>query len=166
MNGLAFLENINNVIDDDLIVEADLWVRHKARIPKIFIITISACLCIIVGLIFVISYRPAIPMTSPPADISNLPGSDIIYPTVMVNGGLYEWRQGNAEIDTLPVGSVYYGKINHSDNSTPKNDCEFVSVFTANGEVFVDQTIDLVYIIITTDWLDNKIVVFEPVIRG
>lgn len=162
MNGLAFLENIN-YIDDDLIAEAEYWVRPNVRIPRNILIPISACLCIIVGLVFVISNRTATPITSPPTNISNLPGSDRIYPTVMVNGKLYEWKQENAVIDTLPVGSVYYGKINHSDNSTPINDNEFVSVFTASGEVYVDPTIDLVYIIITTDWLDNSIVIFEPV---
>lgn len=166
MNGLAFLENINNV-DDDLIIEAENWMHPKMRRPAIFVgvIAIASCFCLAVGLMFVFVNNANTPALSPPISNSILPGSDRIYPTVMVNGKLYKWAQGDAIIDTLPVGSVYYGKINHSDNLTPEKDREFVSVFSADGEVFVDPTVDLVYIKITTDWLDNGIVIFEPVIE-
>lgn len=52
MNGLTFLEDINNVVDDDLITEADLWVRPKTSNLGIIIcaVTIAACLCLGVGL--------------------------------------------------------------------------------------------------------------------
>ncbi len=52
MNGLAFLENINTVIDDDLIFEAENWVRPKAQSSKYIAGTAiaAACLCLTIGL--------------------------------------------------------------------------------------------------------------------
>lgn len=52
MNGLAFLENINTVIDDDLIFEAENWVRPKAHSSKyiVDIAIVAACLCLTIGL--------------------------------------------------------------------------------------------------------------------
>lgn len=36
-----------------------------------------------------------------------LPGADEIYPMVMVEGSLYEWRRGRAVLDNLPDSAEY-----------------------------------------------------------
>lgn len=141
MTGLEFIENINYV-DDDLIFEAVNWVRSKAhRIRYMVGAAISAaCLCLAIGL--TVNYSKG---KNPQIDDSGsigcnmIPGGDEIYPTIMVDSPLYEWHFGIALIDELPVGSTYYGKINHTNGTTPENDREFVSVFPANGRIFIDQ---------------------------
>lgn len=165
MTGLDFIESVNYV-DDSLIFEAENWVRSKARkISYMFGAGIlAACLCLTIGL--TANYAKERNHTTESDDPINgwtIPGADKIYPTVMVDGTLYEWLLGIAIIDELPVGSTYYGKINHSDAATPENDCEFVSVFPASGRIFVDPDKDLVYLELTTDWLEKQLVIFEPI---
>ena len=166
MTGSGFIEDIN-YIDDDLIFEAEYWVRPKARNLRIIAAAAvsAACLCLVIGLTLVFPKEK-----EPPVDEGRLgcglmfPGADEIYPTIMVNGELYEWRFGKAIIEALPVGSVYYGKINHMIGlTTPEYDRDFVSVFSASGRIFVDPNEDLVYLELTTDWLENTIVIFEPI---
>lgn len=177
MTGLEFIENVN-YIDDNLIIEAENWVHsktHKLRYMAGAAIS-AACLCLTIGL--AINYskerNPPIENDRPfggamPGEDDDcllgglLPGQEKIYPTIMVDGTLYEWLWGDAFIDELPVGSTYYGKINHTNGTTPENDCEFVSVFSASGRIFVDPNECLVYLELTTDWIDREIVTFEPI---
>jgi len=165
MTGLEFIGNIN-YIDDSLIFEAENWVRSKAHKIKYMVgaaIT-AACLCLTIGL--TVNYSKD---KNPQIDNSGsigcnmIPGGDEIYPTIMVDGTLYEWHLGIALIDELPVGSTYYGKIKHTDGTTPENDCELVSVFSANGRIFVNHSLNLVYLELTTDWLEKQLVIFEPI---
>ena len=167
MNGLAFLENINNVIDDDLIVEADHWVHPKKSNLKIIIcaLTFAACLCLGVGLKYELTKNSKHPLGTDVSISSNVvPNFDKNYPTILVNGQMYEWKQSDAMVDSLPVGCIYCGEINRIGDSIPKNNCDFVSDFFAIGEVYIDSATDLVYINITTDWLNDSIVIFEPVV--
>lgn len=186
MTGFEFLENINS-IDNDLIFEAENWVDHKSRNLKILAgiaAAAAACLCFTAGLSLGLSHEKA-PVTN---DISapalsgetvtseddrivgkcpTLPGADEIYPTIMVNGKLYEWKSGYAFIDDywdFPKGCVYCGKIFYMPGKTvPEDNQEFVSVFKVSGLIFTDPEEDLVYLELTTDWLDRKLVIFEPV---
>lgn len=92
-----------------------------------------------------------------------LMGGTEIYPMVMVEGHLYEWRFGRA-IGGRPSDSVYYGEINHVDGKTPTEDCDFVSVFSVSGQIYtVPGNNDCVYLYLTTDWIENKNVAFDLV---
>ncbi len=92
-----------------------------------------------------------------------LPGTSEIYPTVMVDGRLYEWRRGRA-IGGRPKDSVYYGEINHVDGKKPTENCDFVSVFSVSGQIYtVPGITDCVYLCLTTDWMENKNVTFDLV---
>jgi hypothetical protein len=95
-----------------------------------------------------------------------LPGADEIYPTIMVEGNLYEWRKGAAISSELPDDCVYYGELIHVEGETPNNNNEFVSVFSVSGQIYtVSQTDTVVYLCLTTDWLENTVVVFDLVER-
>ncbi len=165
MTGLEFIENINYV-DDDLIFEAENWVRsndHKIRY-KFGAAILAACLCLTIGLTINYARGGNHPIEEEELNGCTLiPGADEIYPTIMVNGTLYEWLFGKAIIDELPVGSTYYGKIRHTDGTTPEKDREFVSTFSAEGRIFVAPDKDLLYIELTTDWLEKRLVTFEPI---
>lgn len=165
MTGLEFIGNIN-CIDDDLIFEAENWVRSKARKIRYMVGAgiSAACLCLAIGLAVNYSKERDNPIDGDRlSGCLMLPGADEIYPTIMVDGTLYEWLLGKAIIDELPVGSVYYGKIYHTNGTTPENNCEFVSVFSVSGRIFVDPNEDLVYLELTTDWLEKQIIIFEPI---
>lgn len=165
MTGTEFMEGIN-YIDDDLIFETENWTRRKSYKIRIIVgaAAAAACLCLAIGLASGLAKEK-----DPPVDESELngcmllPGGDEIYPTILVNGTLYEWRFGKAIIEELPAGSVYYGKIFHAKGTTPVYDRNFVSVFPASGRIFVDPNEDLLYLELTTDWLENTIVIFEPI---
>jgi hypothetical protein len=93
-----------------------------------------------------------------------LPGADEIYPTIMVEGNLYEWRKGAAISSELPDDCVYYGELIHVEGETPNNNNEFVSEFSVSGQIYtVPQTDTVVYLCLTTDWLENTVVVFDLV---
>jgi hypothetical protein len=93
-----------------------------------------------------------------------LPGADEIYPTIMVEGNLYEWRKGAAICSELPDDCVYYGELIHVEGETPNNNNEFVSVFSVSGQIYtVPETDTVVYLCLTTDWLENTVVVFDLV---
>lgn len=93
-----------------------------------------------------------------------LPGALEIYPTVMVNDHLYEWRKGAAIIKELPEDVVLYGDIIHVEGNAPQNNCEFVSTFDATGEIYTDENnSNLLYLKITTEWLENTFVIFDLV---
>lgn len=162
MTGLDFIENINYV-DDDLIFEAESWVGSKAH-KKGYAVgagVLAACLCLMIGLTVNHSKEGNPPGCDEIIGCGSLFGE--IYPTIMVNGELYEWLFGKAIVNELPVGSTYYGKIRHADGATPQEDCQFVSDFPANGRVFLDRSENLVYLELTTDWLEKQLVIFEPI---
>ncbi len=91
-----------------------------------------------------------------------LPGAVKIYPTIMVQDHLYEWRKGAAICNELPDDCVYYGELIHVEGEKPNNDSEFVSVFSVSGQIYtMPQTDTIIYLCLTTDWLDNTVVVFD-----
>ena len=86
-------------------------------------------------------------------------GAGEIYPTVMVNGRLYQWTHGAAIMDELPDTAEYYGEIVHTEGEMPESDCEFVSTFDAAGEIYTVEGDDsVVYLVVTTDWMDGAVV--------
>ena len=88
-------------------------------------------------------------------------GDTDIYPTVMVEGHLFEWRFGRA-IGGLPKESLYYGEIVHVDKKIPTDNCEFVSAFSVSGHIYtVPGNTDSVYLQLTTDWMEKKNVAFD-----
>lgn len=163
MTGIGFMESINYV-DDDLIFEAENWVRSKSR--KICYTVgagiLAACLCLAIGLTVNSAQNRNNSIESNVIGGSTLPGADEIYPTIMVNGTLYEWRFGVALVDELPIGSTYYGKINHTNGTVPENDCELVCTFAASGRIFTDPGEDIIYLELTTSWLEKQLIIFEP----
>lgn len=163
MTGIGFMKSINHV-DDDLIFEAENWIRSKSR--KIGYTVgagiLAACLCLTIGLTVNHAKERNNLFESNTSAGCTLPGADEIYPTIMVNGTLYEWRFGVALIEELPVGSTYYGEIKHIDGITPENDCELVSVFDASGRIYLDSDEDIIYLELTTDWLEKQLIIFEP----
>lgn len=163
MTGIGFIESINYV-DDELIFEAENWVRSKSR--KIGYTVgagiLAACLCLTIGLTVNYTKERNNSAESNMSAGCTLAGADEIYPTIMVNGTLYEWRFGVALIEELPVGSTYYGKIKHTNGTTPEKDCELVSVFDASGRIFVDPDKDIIYLELTTDRLEKQLIIFEP----
>lgn len=93
-----------------------------------------------------------------------LPGADEIYPTVMVEGQLYKWRQGRAVLDKLPDSSKYEADIEHSNEKVPTENYEFVSTFDVTGEIYtIPDDNSCVYLLISTDWMQEKVVVFDKV---
>ena len=90
-------------------------------------------------------------------------GADQVYPTVMVDGALYEWHRGSAiSFSGLPEGSEYYGEISHTEAETPDADGEFASLFPVSGAIYTvpgDDTV--VYLKLTTDWMENAVVRFD-----
>ena len=93
-----------------------------------------------------------------------LMGDTEIYPTVMVNGRLYEWRKYMALCNGLPNDSIYYGEIAHVEGETPENDCEFVSVFSVSGQIYtIVENDEFVCLCLTTDWLNEAVVIFDLV---
>ena len=97
------------------------------------------------------------------ASDGTLYGADQVYPTVMVDGALYEWHRGNAiSFSGLPEGSEYYGAISHTDAETPTKDGEFASLFPVSGTIYTvpgDDTV--VYLQLTTDWMEDTVVRFD-----
>ena len=108
MTGLEFIENINYV-DDDLVFEAENWARSKARRIRHTVGAgiLAACLCLTVGSAINLAKEKNDPLDEDSlVGCPLIPGSDEIYPTVMVNGTLYEWLFGKANLDELHVGRV------------------------------------------------------------
>ena len=93
-----------------------------------------------------------------------LMGDTEIYPTVMVDGRLYEWRKGMALCNELPNDCLYYDEIIHVQGETPGNDCEFVSVFSVSGQIYtIVENDEFVCLRLTTDWLNEAAVIFDLV---
>ena len=97
------------------------------------------------------------------ASDGTLYGADQVYPTVMVDGTLYEWHRGSAvALSGLPEGSEYYGAISHTDAETPTKDGEFASLFPVSGAIYTvpgDDTV--VYLQLKTDWMEDTVVRFD-----
>jgi len=122
----------------------------------------AACLCLVVGLAIPIILDTVNPYEG---GAGTLMGDTEIYPTVMVDGQLYEWRKGVAICNELPNDSVYYGELTHVEGETPTNDCEFVSVFSVSGQIYtISENDEYVYLCLTTDWLNETFVVFDKII--
>ena len=100
----------------------------------------------------------------PDNSANTLLGADEIYPTIMVQGQLYEWRKGAAICNELPDDCVYYGEIIHVEGEKPNNDREFVSVFLVSGQIYaMPQNDTVIYLCLTTDWMENTVVAFDIV---
>lgn len=125
----------------------------------------AACLCII--LISVFTLIPGTRFWVDENEIiseGTLPGALEIYPTVMVNNHLYEWRKGAAIVKELPDDIVLYGDITHVEGNAPQSNCEFVSTFDVTGEIYtIKNNSHLVYLKITTGWLEDTFVIFDLV---
>ena len=146
-------------IDEKHILEAraghktkkPVWLKWGAMV---------ACLCLVV--VGVVTWHDT--QLNPDHAGNTLMGADEIYPTVMVQGNLYEWRRGAAICDELPKECVYYGEITHVEGQTPIKDCEFVSVFSVSGQIYtISENGACVYLCLTTDWMDDTIVIFDLV---
>lgn len=127
--------------------------------------SVIGCLCLVVGLVILAIIKTNHPDDNPEAPDGldgTLPGASKIYPTVMVDGRLYEWRKGVAISYVQPTDSIYYGEVNHVDGNSPTKDCEFVSVFSVSGQIYViSENDNYVYLRLTTDWLDDVGVYFD-----
>jgi hypothetical protein len=131
------------------------WVKRGA---------IAACLCLVIFGVTMWNSAQIHTVTTAGNTTGTLPGADEIYPTVMVEGRFYEWRRGAAICSELPEGCVYYGELVHIEGETPNDNKEFVSVFSASGQIYtVPQTDNVVYLCLTTDWLENTVVAFDLV---
>ena len=65
-------------------------------------------------------------------------GFEEIYPTIMLNGEIYEWHRGvgivgygEDKVNSLKLKEniVDYGKINHTTDEKPKNELDFFFCF-------------------------------------
>lgn len=125
----------------------------------------AACLCILLASVF--AWLPGARFWEDEHALTSgctLPGASEIYPTVMVEDQLYEWRRGMAIARGLPDDSVLYGAITHVEESTPQHNCEFAATFNVTGEIYlVESTSNSVYLVMTTDWLQDAVVIFDLV---
>ena len=145
-------------INENYIQEAETIKRSKKPVwPKWG--AMAACLCLVIGL----TMPTVLNMLNPKDDSAGtLMGDTEIYPTVMVDGQLYEWRKGAAIRAELPNNSAYYGEVTHVEGKTPRNNCEFVSVFSVSGQIYtISENDECVYLCLTTDWLNETVVVFD-----
>ena len=146
-------------VDERKVAAAGMAMNTKKKSCPVWIkwAAMAACLCLVVGL--------ALNSINPhKGGAGTLRGDTEIYPTVMVNGQLYEWRKGEAMCNELPNDSTYYGEITHIDGESPTKDCEFVSIFLVSGQIYtVSENGDYVYLCLTTDWLNETVVVFDLV---
>lgn len=149
--------NTINQIEDDLVTET---VAHKKQNTKRWIkwAIPAACFCALILCAHIWK-----PVDTPQIEyVGEQPfGFDEVYPTVMVDGKLYEWRKGMAIYDTLPETCVYYGQVKCVGRNSPEGDCEFTAAFMAEGDIYKCQEDECVYICLTTDWLEDTVVAFD-----
>ena len=95
--------------------------------------------------------------------VSTLYGADKVYPTVMVDGALYEWHRGSAiQFSGLPEGCTYYGEVSHTEAETPQENGEFAALFPVSGAIYtVPGDASVVYLQLTTDWMEDTVVQFD-----
>ena len=166
MNTPKMVDAMNH-IDDDLVSAAITYTKAKKR-QWVKWVSLAACLCVLLTGAAVwknmnSTQPPQTESTRPPQSGGTLPGDTEVYPTVMVDGKLYEWRKGRAICVTVPEDLVHYGQIIHVDKNRPKNDCEFRAIFDVSGDIYICPSDGCVYICITTDWMEDTFVVFDPV---
>lgn len=105
-----------------------------------------------------------------------LPGVDEIYPTVLVDGEIYQWRMGRAVMNEDVEGhSTYdpqeflqdmecYGEIIKGSGDHPEQDRELVCVFDASGSIYLDPNDEkVIYLWLTTDWFEDGVIAFDRV---
>ncbi len=166
------LYNSFNAIDDDILERSEYFAHPKVLSPWMKWIAVASVLCLVI--IGVAVWKGGQTVTDGTgtggtgtgilAGDPTLPGALEIYPTVMVNGKLYEWGEVGYNRDGIPEGSVYYGELTHVEGETPSGDGEFVSVFSVSGQIYTAPQDDtVVYLCLTTEWLDNTVVVFNLV---
>lgn len=158
MNTPKMVDAMNH-IDDDLVSDAIAY-QNKMKRRWVKWISLAACLCV---LLVGAAVWKNMGSTQPPQSGGTLPGDTEVYPTVMVDGKLYEWRKGRAVCLDVPEDLVHYGQIIHVDKNRPKNDCEFRAIFDVSGDIYICPSDGCVYICITTDWMEDTFVVFDPV---
>jgi hypothetical protein len=158
MNTPKMVDAMNH-IDDDLVSAAITYTKAKKR-QWIKWVSLAACLCV---LLVGAAVWKNMGSTQPPKSGGTLPGDTEVYPTVMVDGKLYEWRKGRAICVTVPEDLVHCGQIIHVDKNRLKNDCEFRAIFDVSGDIYICPSDGCVYICITTDWMEDTFVVFDPV---
>lgn len=146
-------------IDDDLVSDAITYTKAKKR-QWVKWVSLAACLCVL--LVGAVAWKN-MGSTQPPQSGGTLLGDTEVYPTVMVDGKLYEWRKGRAICVTVPEDLVHYGQIIHVDKNRPKNDCEFRAIFGVSGDIYICPSDGCVYICVTTYWMKDTFVVFDPV---
>ena len=164
MNAKKFSDAMNEL--DTKYVDEALNYKKKAQKPVwVKWGTMAACLCIILISVFILIPGTRFWVTeNENVSEGTLPGALEIYPTVMVNNHLYEWRKGAAIVKELPDDIVLYGDITHAEGNAPQNNCEFVSTFDVAGEIYtIENNSNLVYLKITTEWLEDTIVIFDLV---
>ena len=150
-------------IDDDLVSDAITYKKAQKR-QWVKWVSLAACLCVLLlGTVVWKNMDSTQPSTRPPQSGGTLLGDTEVYPTVMVDGELYEWRKGRAICVTVPEDLVYYGQVTHVVEKHPKNNCEFASVFNLSGDIYICPSDGCVYICVTTDWMEDTFVVFDPV---
>lgn len=152
------LYNSFNEIDDQLLERSESY-KTPQKITWLRWSALVACFCVVIIGIAVWS----ITQTHQNTPSGTLPGAEEIYPTVMVDGELYEWHKGAAICNELPEGNELYGVIKHITKEIPESNCEFASVFDAEGEIYTVSGSDSIYLKLTTSWLDNVIVKFDLV---
>ena len=158
MRGREMLEAIENL--DPAYIEA---VAKKPKVRRLDWLkwgAMAACFCVAILGIFIVN------MYQNQHSTGTLPGDSEVYPTVMVNGQLYEWRKGVAICDEIPEDCLYYGKLIYVEKNSPENDCEFSSTFSASGDIYTMSDSDSVYVCISTEWLNNTFVIFDAVKTG
>lgn len=151
MNRKDLYQSFNNVEDNNLErSETGAFKRNRMLIKWV---SIAACFCLIVSgvIIWVRNEEP-----TPTAGCMDFFYD--IYPTVMVNGELYQWETG---CNFMPKGCVYYGEIKHVTTEAPRKNCELASVFDIEGQIYTYEGV-YVYVCATTDWLDEQIIWFVP----
>lgn len=146
-------------IDDDLVADAIIYTKARKH-QWVKWASLAACLCVLLLGTFAWNNMDR---KQPPKGGGTLPGDMEVYPTVMVDGKLYEWRKGSAIRYAIPEDCVYYGRVIHVEGKRPKNDCEFVSTFDVSGDIYTCPSDGCVYICVTTDWMEDTFVVFDPV---
>lgn len=146
-------------IDDDLVSNAITYTKAKKR-QWVKWVSLAACLCVL--LVGAVAWKN-MGSTQPPQAGCAFLGDDKEWPIVMVDGEIYEWRKGRAVCLEVPEDLVYYGEIIHVDKNRPKNDCEFRAIFDVSGDIYICPSDGCVYICITTDWMADTFVVFDPV---
>lgn len=140
-------------VDDDNLERSETGVYNKNR-TWIKWVSIAACFCLIVSVLIIWGRKEE---RTPQMGCFDFFSE--IYPTVMVNGELYEWK---TTCNFLPAGCEYYGEVRHVKREVPQKNCELAAAFDIEGQIYTYDGA-YVYICATTDWLDEKIVLFVPV---